>query len=746
MVAKAVTGINKATFYKGIQENSVTFTHLVQSQIPGDEYILYARKPAGSATCCISNYASENNSDLVKCSFKENTDTKNAPGIVVVINPMRTLNFIFHDPPKSKVTGVLLYKYPTDDLRPAKPLKNMPVSLVVQYKLTGNYNGVDKSLILRKTDFLRHSTGSIYPPTDNNQILQTVYTNENGEYSFNFEHFDSVGLVDKSFNSASSDVTTHYSGQLERVIRVVVQSPYYSSPEEDIKVQPWNNYSAPVMTALVQSYNLKIKVKVNDLIKDQIPTINCNANGTISGIKISVYRTDRKWDIPTDEGQGINGSTKIDGDDVSLASEAINGDDGTLFLKNLVRSNGDQDHYIIRAMTSQLSGDKNFSPEHIYYAYHPKNKVPEIPMIYNPNNEIIYNSDYLDMILSNKYDQYMEYSLDIPMYPKEPSIAGRIISTAEPNGVNGATVQLKTHYVKSGKTEYITHPTDTLGYIPGFFNLPVEFESDNPPYTNIVGPERTLIITKYGYEDLKITLPILKRGTQFYDANIKMKALGSGIYGIVRDSMPNINNSDLKGDPVVARVRLGNGPFVNTYVNDNSQQQFKMDAAYGNNQNLTIIPFDLAYPMRTFKVNVNQPNQWLGAFEFNKMVHKIRVNVVRKVSNNSYNNVQWANVSILNTTTQTDFKGNAWFVFTNNSINNYVAKVSPGNNGSFVPVTVSFSNTESTDYKLLTVVVEDAANRYRNRHFGCYKPTTLRCKGFCCKWQFRRIKLYIDQS
>jgi hypothetical protein len=297
------------------------------------------------------------------------------------------------------------------------------------------------------------------------------------------------------------------------------------------------------------------------------------------------------------------------------------------------------------------------------------------------------------------------------MSPRNPRVAGRVISKAAPNGVKKALVYIYENYVNK-PDKVMSGQTDTLGYFE-FNDLKIELLDSNNNLSNVIGPSRTLNISCNGYKPSSLDLGILKRGTQYYNPLLELVPLGNGVFGIVRDSMPNINNSDLKGDPIAARVKIGEGAFVNTYnqypyESQVEAQKFKVNAAFGTQQ-LTIVPFDPVYSPKTFTVQITQPNQWLGVFEFDKLKHKVKIKVVKKLGGFNFAPIAGAKVKLLNMEKTTNLTGEAYFEFTNNSTTNFVAEVAPNSTQSFVPKTYAFTNAEAQGLQKINIVVEEGA-------------------------------------
>lgn len=698
VVGMATTKANVAVPSQNILENSVTFSNLVKNVIPGDNYILYARKHSDNPQNT-TYVLGDNETDYENISFNPADNGANIPIV------KRTKFLVMGNPPRSKVSGTLSYKFYNNNTKPAKPLANTKVSLVVQYKLVGHIGGDSATKILDP-----FTEQELVLPGDNNTVLDVKYTNSAGKFTFDFAHFDSLEVVNPKFVYQNGDLSPRYNGKLEKVIRIKVESPYYASPDDDIKVEPWSDYNAGNLTSYVLSYQLKVKAIVAEFYNNSLGNVNTDATGAISGVKLALYRTFRDSDIPTNEGSGINQVRKIYGKDMILVSEDYNLSDGTFTFKDLVRSNYPDDCYLISASTSENSTSSKNYYESITAYPDKSGLIRESEGIINyPSNFVVYNSNFTTTKPYLPYSKKL-FEKSVKMAPRSPRVAGRVVSSAAPNGVKSAIVRIfETSKTKPFKLRF--QVTDTLGYFE-FENLPVERENPADFNSNINGPDRSLGISKSGYASISIELPILKMGTQYNNPNLQLIPFGTGAHGYVQDSIRNLNNDDGKGDPLAARVKIGDGAFVNTY-NPKPQeayidkQQFKINAPKLDHQLLTIVPFDLAFPTKTFWVNIREPNQWLGEFDFSKLQHKVLIKVIYNSGGYYQIPAVGAKVKLLNSEITTNAQGEAYFEFTNNSTTNFVAMVTPTGTQSFTPKSCAFTNTESQGVQKLYIIVEN---------------------------------------
>lgn len=248
-------------------------------------------------------------------------------------------------PPRSRLTGTLEYKYKNDNATPVQPYANKPVRLMVmyvfsqqdapsvsgsskpansgnsssvtgQYTMTGNtsmgnfnyqkiadtYASMDpvsttgNGMQLVKMDHYERVSGTSWG-NDNGQVLQTVYTDAQGRFSFDFENADStMQVTDGTWYTGHGDLTVTHTGKLMRVYRIVPGIAYYCAPDDNIAMQPWGDYDCGTLTSFVRTYNLNIHVTDNNL-------------KNFEGVPVKLYRSERNAylnQLPERPGEDLN--------------------------------------------------------------------------------------------------------------------------------------------------------------------------------------------------------------------------------------------------------------------------------------------------------------------------------------------------------------------------------------------------------------------------------------------------------
>ncbi|GGG83406.1 hypothetical protein GCM10007415_15580 [Parapedobacter pyrenivorans] len=140
---------------------------------------------------------------------------------------------------------------------------------------------------------------------DNMQVLQTVYTDAEGRFTFDFPNSEFTGTeLDGSVAAPVPDQTGRREyGKVKRVYRIVPDVRYYCAPDENIVVQPWEDADCGTLTSYVQTVNIDVHVqKVNTLDKPDL--LGAFANVPVNLYKPAYSATRKYW--PTVQGIDIN--------------------------------------------------------------------------------------------------------------------------------------------------------------------------------------------------------------------------------------------------------------------------------------------------------------------------------------------------------------------------------------------------------------------------------------------------------
>ncbi len=528
-------------------------------------------------------------------------------------------------------TGKLVMVGQVDPVN-SRPVAGANVSLIVTYVLKNAQVAVKSgiswdmntysSLVIQQDD-----NASLFKTQypDLHDVMSTTLTGTDGSFNFTFVNQDSFGLVKKNFTTHllspvgkvgkagffkdPVEVTKTYTGDLYRVLRLVVEEEYFCSPDYDIIVQPWQSANVGALPAVVKTYNLDLNVISNKIIKDQ----KYGQGNPLDAVKAYVLRLNGKRPnlVPGNEGQNLYESKLIANiANMEVISKGITSEGfnpGQVIFNNLVRHDGKNtdDRYFIFLETSTTKGEINYkSLLEIYpkltYEYY-----------FNPNyhavTSISVTSDYpkpgkIGRVIYNSNYEVKTFIHTLEMDPAYPRVFGRVMHENSP--ISGATIF---NWDTNNQTK-LQGPSDNAGY----------FEFNNLP------PDKAwnTIATKYGYEPVTKSSEQLQMGQQKNWGNIILKPMAQ-----VRGEVIDENGAAVHSD-----VKLGFSPFKETQpvflINPFSLKEvFLFPAASGIGQDLVIIPSDEYFP-DTFKVNVQYGvMNDLGKFTVYQKLHRMKFTV-----------------------------------------------------------------------------------------------------------------------
>jgi len=408
------------------------------------------------------------------------------------------------------------------------------------------------------------------------------------------------------------------SGDFYRVLRVVVDDPYYNSPDSDfIPCASKHITVAQPLVGLVNTYKLKVKVHSDN-------TANQFAGKTTDMPDVSVEIGRQKGfpdEVPLEEGKPLyHRNTMVQDTLATLVwsdeTEAVRM--GEVFFDDLVRNQGvHTDPYQLYSYTSKKKGNKNYKTDR------------QILIFPSPS---CFNSQF----------EVWEHTVDVTMHPESPRIAGRVMYKSFP--VSGARC-----WTPVSKDS--VH-TDKNGY----------FELN--PVTDF-NHHAVLHIEKYGYEDYTNDYGIMALGQQVWNDGIELIPWGY-ITGLVQD---------MDGHPVEAMVSVDSLPASKTIAGGSQNprpEQFSFRAPSGK-RFLHVIPVSTDFMGDTFivtlnKIAANEVPQDLGVFRLAKNKHRIKVwTFYKEIANSSgYSKkhpLPGCRVTINNINKTSDNNGFAYFEF-----------------------------------------------------------------------------------
>ncbi len=164
--------------------------------------------------------------------------------------------------------------------------------------------------------------------------ITTTQTDANGNFTFAFSTSDSIPHCTKVNGMF---MYQYLNGDLCKVARVIINSPYYLSPDKNIYFNPGDNIDYSTLIAAPREWRLALD------ILDPLQPDGYAVPGTV----VSLYQKTIPPDIPKDEGnieldprptlQGIG--TLVIQDSISLS--------GSMDLSRIVQNRGSNDEYIL---------------------------------------------------------------------------------------------------------------------------------------------------------------------------------------------------------------------------------------------------------------------------------------------------------------------------------------------------------------------------------------------------------------
>lgn len=507
------------------------------------------------------------------------------------------------------VTGKLYYEFAKQGEYTTWPLKNTNVKFVVKYILKySSHSGSNyyQNYLSPQGEFEVPITAL---PTeyhnDYNKTIAIVKTDNDGNFSFSFMNLKPMGVIDNNFifSGGGGEFKYSYSGKLYRVVRLIVESPYYTSPEKDIIIQPGETQNYGQMIAYVRSYSLTVTVKSPGtyLNNQYLP-----ANSPIPKMFVYILRKNRPNDVPSNEGlptpTNMNESPFYNSyqSGYRVIAKTTTDVNGKATFDRLVKSVYSQnDEYMIFALPDSNQTSLSYRT------------LISIKFDFkNPNDKAVYNFEY----------NYPTTTKEIVAFPIEPVVKGKIKRQDGGQPVAGAQVRL-VNWALFWWQQEASQNTNSNG-IFRFSNLKNVFDENG----NVTGPVRGLKITKYGFKDTSVAVKngsILKPG-ESWSTEILLQPESKVIGEIV----------DENGSGVSAVVTVLGGESVNAIAPmvfilpdlKRPSAKFELRAPKGNIKIIVDpIPYDNSFMKDTIDVFVSSNEHNLGKIILKKSMHRIKI-------------------------------------------------------------------------------------------------------------------------
>ncbi|GMU96056.1 carboxypeptidase-like regulatory domain-containing protein [Ignavibacterium album] len=602
------------------------------------------------------------------------------------------------------VTGKLNYEFAKPGEYLMWPLKNINIKFVVKYILkynsysgSGSYSGYTSPQ--GEIEIPKSSLNPVYHG-DYDKTVAIGKTDNDGNFFFSFWNSKPMGVISENFtfSGGGGEFKYTYTGKLYRVIRLIVQSPYYTSPDQDIIVQPGENKSYPNIVSYVRSYSLSVKVKSPGTYwNNQFLT----ANAPIPNMMVYILRKNKPNEVPDNEGlptpqdsteSPFNNSIQSGYKVIARQVTDVNGKANFERLVKSVYSQNDQYFIYVIADSNKTSL--------LYQSF--------IPISYKFKNQ----GDYA--VYNNQY-KYPTSSTEIVVFPLNPIVKGKIKRQDGGQPIQDAQVKLLDWAVfwwqKESTQSPNPQPTNTNG-IFRFENLKNVFDNGG----NTTGPVRGLKITKYGFRDTTVAVKsgvVLKPG-ESWSTEILLQPESKIIGKIV--------NEDGAGISAIVTVVGGESvesipPFIFTMPGlKRAPASFSLQAPNGDVKVIfDPIPFDNSYLKDTIDISITGNFYDMGTIVIKRAMHRIKVFIGIESSSmfpiklhGAKVKLETFNGNVLIGEKTSDQNGYAEFLFSN-STKYYKLTVSAPPNKDYQTQQKIIYNTETKDWKYFNIYLKPAA-------------------------------------
>lgn len=602
------------------------------------------------------------------------------------------------------VSGKLHYEFANPGEYIMWPLKNINIKFVVKYILkytsySGSYSYNNITLPQGEIELPKSALNFNYH-SDYNKTIAIGKTDNDGNFFFSFWNSKPMGVISENFtfSGGGGEFTYNYSGKLYRVIRLIVQSPYYTSPDEDIIVQPGENKMYNSMVAYVRSYSLTVTVKSPGTYwNNQFLT----ANATIPNMIVYILRKNKPGEVPNNEGlpspqdsteSAFTGSYQSG---YKVIAKGITNSSGQVTFERLVKSIYSQnDQYFIYVIADSNKTSLRY-----------QSFIPISYKFKNPGDYAVYNYQY----------QYPTKSTDVVAFPINPIVKGKIKRQDGGQPVQNAQVKLM-NYALFGLLKETTKSPN-----PQSTNSNGEFRYDNLQTISdengvATGPIRILKITKYGFRDTSLTVnnaKVMEPGLS-WSKEILLQPESKIIGKIVNED----------GSGISATVTVVGGeskdaipPFI--FIMPGFKRvpaSFSLQAPKGQVKVIfDPIPFDNSYLKDTIDITIAGNVYDMGTIVLKKAMHRIKVFVGIDMNSmfplkivGAKVKLETFNGNVLIGEKTTDANGYAEFLFSNVS-KLYKITVSAPPDKDFQTKQLIIYNTESKDWIYYNIYLKPAA-------------------------------------
>ena len=561
----------------------------------------------------------------------------------------------------------------TVNVNGAVPLKNVAIRLILR-PLVKQSNGFYKCYTSEdmffhdgdlnyRNSIIKDLYGNEIPRSTfdamQHQILATGYTDDDGNFSFDFQGDFFTGPI--------YDNTSELYGGIALKIEVVRAE--FCSPDVDIYAMPGDDINLGDELALFNTYDAKLKVESDS----HYPKQAIEPGKPIPGAIVSVYRKKSELGEVPEEVISYEGNqtskliSNAHGEFLELFTGQTNSN-GEITLQNLMyhRKAKPNGFYHLRARTR--AEDPSHEEDNTLYNYEEQWRYIDLSSVaeygMDPHNTQDNSVDISQLMKTNHEYTKKTFTSTFVLAPNPPEIKGRVMaqSNLENVAIPNAKVELFTYPLYGADyghnmLQYLT--MEEYMHIPGIYSLEESGASnasgyfrftglnvDINEYGDVRGPYRRLLITADGYKPFVYP--------PFSDTNINVKD-GElvNIGDIQLEATQKLKGEvvDYFGNAVPAYVRiLPNNPYYKTeeiqgvnFITGQPgaiHQYFEM-ASPETNIHLEVMPLSNQYfPLDTTLAALPNNSDQRIVFKVHKKMHRLHLLVENSATNAGLANVQ----------------------------------------------------------------------------------------------------------
>lgn len=300
-----------------------------------------------------------------------------------------------------------------------KPLANIQVKLVVDYKMDGQLDG--NKIQGNDKNYFSSMLKNYH------EVIAVTKTDNNGNFKFTFVNTSPTKVLsaDTSLTFGSGEFKNFFKGKITRSARIIVDSPYYTSPEDFLTYDEEKETSYKNLVAGVRDYELTVRLKnAEKILFGQKLQGDAVFKTTFNGYKVYLTRKNIPTEVPATEGDIPKPKKKIQGMEV-IAEGVCNNNNEVVFKNLVVNLESGSNYYIIteKPDNKEVKAINNFtSGPAVYFALNKDYKDPDVSQ--NGQSIIIGGPGLDNATFNSEYETFTNIKCNVNMFPLYPRIEG----------------------------------------------------------------------------------------------------------------------------------------------------------------------------------------------------------------------------------------------------------------------------------------------------------------------------------